>query len=316
MPTVIRSDIGSGGQLMVCGMTTGMVRCNGWYDRGERERTRTYSQCTSTYTTQLYQASSSAKVRRIPGNVQNARTGLHPGRVPAAPTIYTGGWANLRPRNNLLKEARKRRRITFRCRCKSKPKRPKRKRKRSGVTTMLEDPTELALKILRDAAETKKQKSPYIIKPVPIEVVTKAAMIFNRRFNNGLERESTINALAEMISAKNRGNKTNLMHPELAVIVEVIKGNRAGVLRAANICTWKGEDAKSQESTELADRNGKESGKKVAAENGARRWLLRNGEKKDPAKDEDGSQKESEQDALAEDIKKPEDEAAPKEEEA
>ncbi|EDS31482.1 conserved hypothetical protein [Culex quinquefasciatus] len=80
------------------------------------------------------------------------------------------------------------------------------------------------------------------------------------------------------------------------------------------ICTWKGEDAKSQESTELADRNGKESGKKVAAENGARRWLLRNGEKKDPAKDEDPSQKESEPDALAEDIKKPEDEAAPKEE--
>ncbi|XP_039430343.1 THUMP domain-containing protein 1 homolog [Culex pipiens pallens] len=39
---------------------------------------------------------------------------------------------------------------------------------------MLGDPTELALKILRDAAETKKQKSLYIIKPVPSEVVTKA----------------------------------------------------------------------------------------------------------------------------------------------
>ncbi|EDS35393.1 conserved hypothetical protein [Culex quinquefasciatus] len=175
----------------------------------------------------------------------------------------------------------------------------KKKFRLNGVTTMLEDPTELALKILRDAAETKKQKSRYIIKPVPIEVVTKAAMIFNRRFNNGLERESTINALAEMISAKNRDNKTNLMHPELAVIVEGIVPEflELRMYNLLEICTWKGEDAKSQESTELADRNGKESGKKVAAENGARRWLLRNGEKKDPAKDEDPSQKELEPDA-------------------
>ncbi|EDS41727.1 THUMP domain-containing protein 1 [Culex quinquefasciatus] len=135
----------------------------------------------------------------------------------------------------------------------------KKKFRLNGVTTMLEDPTELVLKILRDAAETNKQKSRYIRKPVPIEVVTKAnlkdimggagklfdryflkepktfAMIFNRRFNNGLERESRINALAEMISAKNRDNKTNLMHSELAVIVDVIKGNRAGVFRAAGI---------------------------------------------------------------------------------
>ncbi|XP_039437350.1 THUMP domain-containing protein 1 homolog [Culex pipiens pallens] len=116
------------------------------------------------------------------------------------------------------------------------------------ITTVLEDPTELALKILQDAAGTKDQKSRYIMKPVPIEVVNKAnlkdimdgagklfdrdflkepkmfAITSNRLFNNELERESMINALAEMISAKNRGNKTNLKHPELAVIVEVIKG--------------------------------------------------------------------------------------------
>ncbi|EDS32962.1 conserved hypothetical protein [Culex quinquefasciatus] len=54
----------------------------------------------------------------------------------------------------------------------------------------------------------------------------------------------------EMISAKNRGNKTNLKHPELAVIVE--------------FCTRKDEDAKSQESTESAEYNEKESDKKVA----------------------------------------------------
>uniref|UniRef100_A0A8D8G385 THUMP domain-containing protein 1 homolog n=1 Tax=Culex pipiens TaxID=7175 RepID=A0A8D8G385_CULPI len=212
------------------------------------------------------------------------------------------------------------------------------------ITTVLEDPTELALKILRDAAETKKQKSRYILRLMPIEVVTKAnlkdimdgagklfdryflkepktfAIIFNRRFNNGLDRESTINALAEMISAKNRGNKANLKHPELAVIVEVIKGltlisvvPQFSELRKYNlmeICTRKDEDAKSQESIgaeKTEEQNGEESEEKVVAEEG---------EEKEAAKGEEGSQKEPEPAALAKDGQEPEDEAAPKEEEA
>uniref|UniRef100_A0A1Q3EX62 Putative thump domain-containing protein 1 n=1 Tax=Culex tarsalis TaxID=7177 RepID=A0A1Q3EX62_CULTA len=215
------------------------------------------------------------------------------------------------------------------------------------IKTVLEDPTELALKILRDAAETKKQKSRNILRLMPIEVVTKAnlkdimdgagklfdryflkepktfAIIFNRRFNNGIERESVIDALAEMISSKNRGNKANLKNPELAVIVEVIKGlvlisvvPEFPQLRKYNlmeICTRKDEDAKSQDSVKSAEAEGekcKESnGEKVVEEDEAK-----NGEEEDAAKGEEGSQEESKAAALSKDVEKAEEAAASKEE--
>ncbi|KAL9693915.1 hypothetical protein quinque_013200 [Culex quinquefasciatus] len=89
-----------------------------------------------------------------------------------------------------------------------------------------------------------RKKSCNILRLMPIDVITKAnlkdtigdagslferyfvrqpktfVIIFHRRLNNGLERESVITGLAEM----NRDNKANLKHPELAVIVELIKG--------------------------------------------------------------------------------------------
>ncbi|EDS38081.1 conserved hypothetical protein [Culex quinquefasciatus] len=169
------------------------------------------------------------------------------------------------------------------------------------ITTILEDPTKLGLKILRDAAETKKQKnqcrSTSWTAPASSRYFLKEpktfAIVFNRRFNNGLERESTINALDEIISAKIRGNKTQ---PEASGA----GGDRRSNQRANE---GRNEDAKSQESTESAEQNGKESGKKVAAEKGK----AKDGEKRDTAKYEDGSQKEPEPAASAED------EAAPKE---
>ncbi|KAL9694552.1 hypothetical protein quinque_013837 [Culex quinquefasciatus] len=144
------------------------------------------------------------------------------------------GGANrrLQQRNNLPKKARqseKRSRKTFRCWWKSKPKRP------NG---------EEIGPIRRDETETNKKKSCNILRLMPIDVITKAnlkdtigdagslferyfvrepktfVIIFHRRLNNGLERESVITGLAEM----NRDNKANLKHPELAVIVELIKG--------------------------------------------------------------------------------------------
>ncbi|EDS31897.1 THUMP domain-containing protein 1 [Culex quinquefasciatus] len=116
--------------------------------------------------------------------------------------------------------------------------------------------------IRRDETETNKKKSCNILRLMPIDVITKAnlkdtiddagslfdryfvrepqtfVIIFHRRLNNGLERESVITGIAEM----NRDNKANLKHPELAVIVELIKGlslisivsNRAAVFAAAN----------------------------------------------------------------------------------
>lgn len=204
------------------------------------------------------------------------------------------------------------------------------------ITTVLEDPTELALKILRDAAETKKQKSRNILRLMPIEVVTKAnlkdimdgagklfdryflkepktfAIIFNRRFNNGIDRDSVIKELAEMISAKNRNNKANLKNPELAVIVEVIKGlalisvvPEFSQLRKYNlmeICNRKDEDAQSQDSQKeeevKKEQNGDEKG--VEGEDEAKK----DGED-NAAKDENGSQGDP-KDSLSKDDEKPE----------
>lgn len=116
------------------------------------------------------------------------------------------------------------------------------------ITTTLKDPKELALKILRDLNETKKSKTRNILRLMPIEVVTRAnlkdimdgagalfdkyflkepktfAIIFNRRFNNDIERTKVIEELAGLVSSKNINNKANLKNPDLAIIVEVIKG--------------------------------------------------------------------------------------------
>ncbi|XP_055533862.1 THUMP domain-containing protein 1 homolog [Wyeomyia smithii] len=116
------------------------------------------------------------------------------------------------------------------------------------ISTILDNPKELALKILNDLAKTRKLKSRFILRLMPIEVVTKAnlkdiidgagglfdkyflgepktfAIMFNHRHNNSLDRSKVINELAGLINSKNMCHKANLKQPELAVIVEVIKG--------------------------------------------------------------------------------------------
>ncbi|XP_062552678.1 THUMP domain-containing protein 1 homolog [Armigeres subalbatus] len=116
------------------------------------------------------------------------------------------------------------------------------------ITTTLKEPKELALKILRDLHETKKRKSRNILRLMPIEVVTRAnlkdiidasgslfdkyflkepktfAIMFNKRFNNSIERTEVIEELAGLVASKNIHNKANLKNPDLAIIVEVVKG--------------------------------------------------------------------------------------------
>uniref|UniRef100_A0A182PA06 THUMP domain-containing protein n=1 Tax=Anopheles epiroticus TaxID=199890 RepID=A0A182PA06_9DIPT len=116
------------------------------------------------------------------------------------------------------------------------------------IQTALPDPNELVVKLMKDLSLTKKHKSRFILRMLPIQAVCRAnlkdimdvvgslgdryflkepktyAIIFNRRLNNDLSRDDVIRELADLITAKNVGNKTNLKNPELAVIVEVIKG--------------------------------------------------------------------------------------------
>ncbi|XP_053664131.1 THUMP domain-containing protein 1 homolog [Anopheles marshallii] len=116
------------------------------------------------------------------------------------------------------------------------------------IQTSLPDPNELTSKIMKDLNDTKQHKSRFILRMLPIQAVCRAnlkdiidvvgklsdrhflkepktfAILFNRRLNNDLSRDDVIRELAELITAKNAGNKANLKNPDLAVIVEVIKG--------------------------------------------------------------------------------------------
>uniref|UniRef100_A0A1B0GP11 Uncharacterized protein n=1 Tax=Phlebotomus papatasi TaxID=29031 RepID=A0A1B0GP11_PHLPP len=116
------------------------------------------------------------------------------------------------------------------------------------ISTSLEDPVGLGVKIVRDIAETKLQKSRFLLRLIPIEAVCRAnvkeisdavgalcdkyllnqpksfSIIFNKRYNNAISRDDTIKELADIVTSKNPGNRVNLSEPEVSVIVEVIKG--------------------------------------------------------------------------------------------
>ncbi|KAG8041070.1 hypothetical protein G9C98_002058, partial [Cotesia typhae] len=113
--------------------------------------------------------------------------------------------------------------------------------------TKVPDSLELGLKIIKDLAETKKQKSRFLLRFIPIQVVSKAnineittkatvlfekyfaqepktfSIVFNRHCNNTIQRNEIIEVLAGIVLKKNPGNKADLKNPEIAVIVEIIK---------------------------------------------------------------------------------------------
>lgn len=73
--------------------------------------------------------------------------------------------------------------------------------------------------------------SEYYSKIIKIDVVIDSIVIniiknlfFSRHSNDSIHREEIINDLAEIIKKKNPGNRANLKNPELAVVVEVIRG--------------------------------------------------------------------------------------------
>lgn len=116
------------------------------------------------------------------------------------------------------------------------------------IRTTLPDPLELVSTIVQKLDETKKQRTRFLMRILPVEVVCKAKMediklkadpllekyftqepktfsiVFNRHSNNNIQRNHVIEDLADIIAKKNPGNKADLKNPELAVVVEVIRG--------------------------------------------------------------------------------------------
>lgn len=116
------------------------------------------------------------------------------------------------------------------------------------IRSTLTNPLELVTKIITELNNTKQQRTRFLLRLLPIEIICKANMndikskadamlekyfaqepktfsiIFNRHSNNNIHRNEIIEDLAEIINKKNPGNKADLKNPELAVIVELIRG--------------------------------------------------------------------------------------------
>ncbi|XP_012521920.1 THUMP domain-containing protein 1 homolog isoform X1 [Monomorium pharaonis] len=116
------------------------------------------------------------------------------------------------------------------------------------IASTIPNPLQLVTKIVSELDTTKKQCTRYLLRLLPIEVVCKAYMdkikikaselferyfaqepktfsiVFNHRNNNSIKRDEIIEDLAEIILKKNPGNKADLKNPDIAVIVEVIRG--------------------------------------------------------------------------------------------
>ncbi|XP_066590413.1 THUMP domain-containing protein 1 homolog [Prorops nasuta] len=167
------------------------------------------------------------------------------------------------------------------------------------ISTTLKDPLTLVTKIFKDLLETRKQRSRYLLRILPIQVCCKAYMedikkcaevlfekyfsqepktfsiVFNRHTRNNIGRNEIIQDLAAIVMQKNPGNRANLKDPEIAVVVEIIK-NICLISIAPNyfrykkynmleICNIKHDDSKDISMPSLDESNIKKEGTEVAA---------------------------------------------------
>lgn len=116
------------------------------------------------------------------------------------------------------------------------------------IKTTLEDPVQLAEKIVSDIAETKNKQTRILLRLVPIQVTCKAylkdienafkriatkyfgessktfSIVYNHRNNNNLKRDEVIKVLADAVFQVRSDHKVNLKDAEISVVIEVIKG--------------------------------------------------------------------------------------------
>lgn len=116
------------------------------------------------------------------------------------------------------------------------------------IRTQLENPVELAEKIVADIQRTKQQQCRFLIRLVPIEVTCKAyekdiekaiepllekyfkdqprtyGIVFNHRNNSNVCRDTVIKVVADKVAAIRSDHKVNLKEAELSIVIEIIRG--------------------------------------------------------------------------------------------
>ncbi|XP_071450571.1 THUMP domain-containing protein 1 [Hetaerina americana] len=116
------------------------------------------------------------------------------------------------------------------------------------IRTTIPDPVPLVVRVLEDIEATKKQKSRYLLRMLPIEITCKASpnnmeeafkplvkkhftsegktfsVVYRSRYNNSVARDEVIELLAGLVKAGHPLNRADLDNPELAVLVEIMKG--------------------------------------------------------------------------------------------
>lgn len=116
------------------------------------------------------------------------------------------------------------------------------------IRTTIENPVELAEKIVADVQRTKQQQARFLLRLIPIETSCKAyikdikqaiqpllekyfkdqprtfSVVFNHRNNSNLSRDEVIKEMADAVAATRSDHKVNLKEAELTVVVEVVRG--------------------------------------------------------------------------------------------
>ncbi|XP_055306819.1 THUMP domain-containing protein 1 homolog [Sitodiplosis mosellana] len=117
------------------------------------------------------------------------------------------------------------------------------------IKTTIKDHSELGIRLVRDIAETKNQKTRYLQRIWPVDAVCKAnigdiitsasrlfdkvflntepttfSVMVNKRHNNTFDRMKTIQEIAELIGFKSPAHKVDLKNPKITVAIEIIKG--------------------------------------------------------------------------------------------
>lgn len=116
------------------------------------------------------------------------------------------------------------------------------------IKAKVPDVVGLGVKIFTEIGETKKSRTKNVLRFMPVEMVCKAyvpdivnaagklfdkyllkepktfAIMFNHRLNNQISRDNVIKELANLAASKNVNNKVDLKNPQVAIIVEILKG--------------------------------------------------------------------------------------------